>query len=157
MPAINCQIVEICVFKKLHDSIRYLLLKRSADDVLYPGIWQLVTGMMEPSETAVLAALRELSEETGLEFKNIWVVPFVNSFYVVSSDTVHLSVFFAVEVDSDSDPRLSTEHQAWVWSEYEEAQKTLIWPGQKHALELTHHFIIGSEGASQLVRVDLSK
>lgn len=44
------------------DAGQILLLERKQ----HPGYWQSVTGSLEPGETHVAAALRELAEETGL-------------------------------------------------------------------------------------------
>ena len=41
-----------------------LLLRRSAGRIL-PGLWQCVSGSLEPDERIAAGALRELAEETG--------------------------------------------------------------------------------------------
>lgn len=157
MPNIKCGIVEVCVFKLHNGTPRYLLLKRAENERIYPGIWQIVSGMMEEGEHAVKAALREFREETGLTPKRFWVVPFVNSFYVAVDDMVHLSVFFAVEVAANDDPVLSNEHQACAWHSYEEAKNIIVWPGQRHGLEIVQNFIVSGAEASRLTEMDISQ
>lgn len=157
MPAIECRIVEVCAFKLENGKPRYLLLKRAENEKLYPGIWQIVSGMMEKGEHAVKAALREFHEETGLTPKRFWVVPFVNSFYVAEDDTVHLSVFFAVEVAPDAEPLLSDEHQAFVWHPYEKTRDSIVWPGQWHGVEIVHDFIVSGAEASKLTELNVSQ
>jgi 8-oxo-dGTP pyrophosphatase MutT (NUDIX family) len=46
-------------------AIELLLLRRSAGRPL-AGLWQCVTGTIEPGERVVAAAIRELEEETGI-------------------------------------------------------------------------------------------
>ncbi len=112
---------------------------------------------MEKGEHAVKAALREFREETGLTPKRFWVVPFVNSFYVAVDDTVHLSTFFVVEVDAQDEPVLSHEHQAYAWHSYEDAKNIIVWPGQRHGLEIVRNFIVSGAEASRLTELDISQ
>ncbi|HEX9614205.1 MAG TPA: NUDIX domain-containing protein, partial [Bacteroidota bacterium] len=86
------------VFKVSGNGPLYLTLKRSAGDKLFPGIWQIVTGVIEKGEHAVHAAVREVREETGLLPQRLWRLPLVNSFYDPGKDVVHFCPHFAVEV-----------------------------------------------------------
>jgi dATP pyrophosphohydrolase len=153
MSAIVSRIVEVCVFKREESVPKYLLLKRSSDDRIYPGIWQLVTGTMKEEETAANTAIRELAEESGLKPRRLWVAPHVSRFYVAADDTVHLSPMFAVEV-SGSDPlQLSKEHQAFGWYSYEEAQRMLVWPGQRRGLEIVQQYIVDDGQTAKLTQL----
>jgi dATP pyrophosphohydrolase len=147
--------VEVCVFRRGREGPQYLILRRSETESLYPGMWQLVTGSMHDEEHAVKAAQRELREETGLTPLRFWVIPFVNSFYVASNDTVHISPFFAVEVDSQDQPRLSHEHQDYAWCALEDACRKLVWPGQRQGLQIVHDYIVGGQEASRLLSLSL--
>jgi dATP pyrophosphohydrolase len=147
--------VEVCVFKLERDVPRYLLLKRSADDTLYPGIWQFVTGTMKEGEAAVEAAARELLEETGLSKQRFWVAPFVSSFYVSANDSVHLSPFFAAQVAQEDQVRLSSEHQEYQWCTFEAAQEKLVWPAQLQGLQIVRDHIIGKREASRLLSLQV--
>jgi len=147
--------VEVCVFKMEEDGPKYLLLKRSLGDSLYPGMWQLVTGTMKEGEHAVKAAVREFREETGLEVARCWVVPYVNSFYVAANDTVHVSPLFAVEVDPQDQVRLSPEHQEYGWCTLEDARLRLVWPGQRHGLQIVDEYIVGNQEASRLLSLSV--
>ena len=155
MSSIVSRTVEVCVFKRSAEGPRYLLLKRSETETLYPGMWQLVTGSMHDGEHAVKAAQREFKEETGLTALRFWVVPFVNSFYVATNDTVHVSPFFAVEVDSQDQLRLSHEHQDYTWCALEDADKQLVWPGQRQGLQIVHDYIVGEQEASRLLSLSV--
>ncbi|MCX6142733.1 MAG: NUDIX domain-containing protein [Ignavibacteriales bacterium] len=151
MAAIVSRVVEACVFKIAHGGPEYLLLKRSENDNIYPGMWQLVTGSMKDGERAVDAAMREFREETGMVAKRFWVVPFVNSFYVPVNDAIHLSPVFAVEVQEEARVVLSPEHQEFGWCSFEDVKQKLVWPGQRYAVELVHEYIVGGQEASRFL------
>ncbi len=155
MSSVVSRTVEVCVFKRGAEGPRYLILKRSETELLYPGMWQLVTGSMREGEHAAKAAQREFREETGLDEVRFWVVPFVNSFYVASNDTVHISPFFAVEVDPLDQPRLSHEHQEYAWCVVEDAGKRLVWPGQRQGLQIVHDYIVGGQESSRLLSLSV--
>ncbi|HLF20649.1 MAG TPA: NUDIX domain-containing protein [Bacteroidota bacterium] len=155
MPEIVTRIVEICGFNFADKSPRYLLLKRSEKDRIYPGIWQIVTGSIEPGERAVEAGLRELKEETGLTPKRFWVVPHINSFYVADEDTLHHTIFFAAEFEASDQIILSREHHSFAWMKYDDAKDSLVWPGQKKGLEIVHEYIAGGKEAAKLLELRL--
>ena len=153
MATVASKIVEVCVVKIEKGLPMFLLLHRSEDEKIYPGIWQFVTGSIEGNEKAVDAALRELSEETGLTPKKFWVVPYIISFYDPGWDSLNLSPLFAAEVEIDKDPRLSSEHSEFGWYDYEESLKKLVWPGQREGLRIVMNDIVSGEKTSTLTRI----
>lgn len=46
---------------------RVLLVRRASDSDAFPDYWALPGGFVEPGETSLAAAVRELAEETGIE------------------------------------------------------------------------------------------
>ncbi|MEP0821551.1 MAG: NUDIX domain-containing protein [Ignavibacterium sp.] len=157
MPSILSDIVEVCVFKNAGPRRRYLALKRSEDDALYPGIWQLVTGMIADDEHAAAAALREVGEETGLTALRLWRLPHVNSFYDHVRDVVHLCPNFAVEVAENSDPRLSSEHSSHEWCSLERAVHLLPWSGQRTSVNIVDARIIAGTDEAALLEIPLQE
>lgn len=155
MASVISNIVEVCVFR-FHDSHpEYLTLKRSMDDTLYPGIWQIVTGTIHDGEKAFDAALREVEEETGLKPVGFWVVPHSNVFYDRAADAMHVSPMFAVQVGPEAEPRLSSEHSASVWLTSTDAQRRLVWPGQRRGIETVEQIIASGEEGMRLSAIPL--
>jgi dihydroneopterin triphosphate diphosphatase len=155
MAEIVSRIVEVCVFRFRRDRPEYLLLRRSSLDPLYPNLWQLISGGIREGETAVAAARRELSEETGLIPVYFWIVPHMSTFYDPSHDRTHISPLFATQVSPDLEPKLSDEHQACAWLSVGDARTRLVWPGQRRGLEIVHDYLIRGEEAAGLARIDL--
>ena len=153
MAIISATMVEVCIFSRKRTRVRYLLLRRSWDEKIYPNLWQFVTGSIEKGETAWAAAGREMMEETGMKPNVLWVVPYVNPFYDPAWDSVNLMPLFAAEVGEDRDPILSPEHESFAWLSYEKAMSRLVWPGQKRGLEIIHDFIAKGKNSEHIKRI----
>jgi len=153
MAIISATMVEVCIFSRKRTGARYLLLRRSRDEKVYPNLWQFVTGSIEKGETAWAAAGREMMEETGMKPKVLWVAPYVNSFYDPGWDSVNLMPLFAAEVEEARNPILSPEHQSFAWLSYEKSMSRLVWPGQKRGLEIIHEFIATGKNSEHIKRI----
>ncbi len=152
MPDINFKIVEAVVFRRT-DPPEFLTLRRSDNDRIYPGLWQLVSGGIEPGEKAYEAALREIGEEIGLTPEKLFNTPLTNTFYFFTNDTVNVSPVFAAEVDTADQVKLSPEHQEYRWLKKEEAMSLLVWPGQKKAVEMVCEFIINDNPSREFMKI----
>jgi len=155
MTSVVSRIVEVCVFRLKNDLPEYLVLRRAVDDPVHPGMWQLITGTVEEGERALDASLRELQEETEMKPERYWVVPFTNSFYDPRRDSVNMIPFFAGQVGSSIEPRLSGEHSSYAWLPLNEARACLVWPGQRNGLDIVHRYLVAGEEAARLVAVSL--
>ncbi len=134
--------------------IEFLLIKR-AEKEIYPNIWQMVTGKIEEGETAYQAALREIKEETGLEVKEMWTVPNVNSFYSPNDDSIiFIPVFLALV--NKKEVKLSEEHSDFKWVDSEKAIELLPWPGQKNSVRIIKEFLDGNKKYSEFLRIKLN-
>ena len=153
MPKLTSRYIEVCIFRIENDVPRFLLLRRRAGETLYPGIWQIVTGTREHGETAVDAALRELSEETGTRPLAFWSVPHISALYTPGNDEIELHPMFAAQVSSGADPVLSPEHGEFGWFSLKEAIRMLVWPDQREGVGIVHDFIIRGEKAGILTRI----
>lgn len=145
--------MEVCVFRVLNDETHFLVLQRAKEEKLYPGLWQIVTGTMKKNESALKAAMRELKEEIDFLPKRCWTIPSVDTYFDIAKDTIQLVPVFAAEIDSLSTLRLSSEHQRFEWLRYEDARQRLVWPGQRHSLDIVNEFIIGNQETARLVEI----
>ena len=153
MPAIECNIIEVCVFCFEESRPQHLLLRRSKTDKIYPDTWQMVSGSIEANEKSVAAALRELKEESGFEPQRLWLVPHMNTFLNPKRDVVHISAVFAAQVPPGSQPLLSREHYEFEWCSLERARQLLVWHGQIQSLNVVHEYIIGGKLASHFTEI----
>jgi lipoyl(octanoyl) transferase len=125
--------ISVAVTRGRGDPAQILLLKRRPER---GGFWQIVTGRIEPGESAADAAARELAEETGGA-----LVPepldYVHSFaFGESSPPLVLEeTAFAARWPDDSPVRLDpAEHLEWCWCSPQEALARLPYPGLKVAV-----------------------
>src|SRR2546429_928685 len=92
-----------------------VLVLRRAPGGRSPGSWETVHGHIEPGETPVQAALRELREETGIEPARLYNVSRVEAFYRHQTNEIVLIPVFAGLVDARAAVRHSAEHDRAEW------------------------------------------
>lgn len=138
-------LVDCWIFRVQSDGgIEILLIRRSSGRIL-PGLWQCVSGSIEPDERVALAALREVEEETGFgpdAIEAFFDLDLVNQFHEPSVDGVVVSAVFAVRVRSGIEPVLSHEHTAFRWLPLEDAWREVIWPGYREAIDRIREHIL---------------
>lgn len=146
------RIVEVVAFRMRGDHPEYLVLRRSLHERVHPGMWQIITGMVEEGERGVDAALRELREETGLLPRHCWALPMVTSFYDVTRNAVNLCPVFGVQAGDPATVVLSGEHMALDWLPLAEARERLVWPSHRDAVAMVDSTILrGGEAAARLL------
>jgi 8-oxo-dGTP pyrophosphatase MutT (NUDIX family) len=119
------------------EALEILLIRRAPGREL-AGLWQCVTGSIEPDERIALAALRELSEETGIAgdaIEAFYDLDLVIPFHWPEADAILSEVVFAVRVRPDIEPVLSHEHDAYRWVDPTEAARSTVWPSYRDSIE----------------------
>ena len=130
--SIRPDLVECWVFRvdPASGGVEILLIRR-APHRIFPGLWQCVTGGVEPGERIPMAALREVEEETGFgrdAIEAFFDLDQVAPFYDEASDAVVVSAIFAVRVRPDAEVRRSHEHDDLRWVPAADAPSLAIWP-----------------------------
>ena len=125
------------LFRK-QKQLQFLLMKHSTR-------WDLPKGHLDPGETKLQAALRELSEETGLNASSVWVDPnfvFENRYWVTymrngrKKQFKELTIYLGF-LERDK-PILLTEHEGseWIdWSPPHQIQPETIDPLLKQVVQ----------------------
>ncbi len=151
-------LVECWIFRVAPGSAgpEFLLIRR-APDRIFPGLWQCVTGGLEPGERIPVAALREVGEEVGFgpaEIEAFYDLDQVTHFYDEGPDAIIAGAIFAIRVRPDAEPTLSHEHDGARWVGREEALRLAIWPSYRDTIERILGTLLDPE-AERWFRLDL--
>jgi len=156
---IRADVVDVYVFAREEGTTRFLQLLRAREPLA--KTWHPVMGHCEAGETAVECAVRELSEEIGLDARSgealgFWALEQTYPFFIHQIDTVVLSPRFAIEVVPAFAPALNDEHTASRWVRAEDADSMFLWPGQRTAVqEILREFVQRDSETSARLRIDL--
>lgn len=140
----------------------FLCLRRAPSESIYPNLWQPVTGRVDEGETAVQTAFREIHEETGIQPQELWVLPYVGSFFsVVRNAVVLVPCFGAVLTEDDCDNagdlvQLSEEHSEYQWLGLEQTLAMLVLPSHREATIVFHSAILNALDSAPFARVTLA-
>jgi 8-oxo-dGTP pyrophosphatase MutT (NUDIX family) len=138
------------IFRVVDGRAEVLLLHRSPGE-RFEGLWQGATGGLEPGETIVQGALRELEEETGFGAESIeafYHLDLVVQFYSAEDEGLLTSALFAVRVRPGTDPRLSHEHDEGRWLPLEDAHAMAVWPAYRESIERVRDCLLDPERAT---------
>lgn len=127
-----------------------ILLIRRAPARIFPGLWQCVTGGIEPGEFVPAAAIREVEEETGLagaDVEAFYDLDQVASFYDDGADAIVVSAIFAARVRSGAVARPSHEHDGLRWVAAAEAPGLAIWPSYEESVRRVRDRLLDPEVA----------
>ena len=125
------------VFVFVRRGAEFLVLHRSPKQGAY---WHCVAGALEPGESFVEAAARELCEETGLVAAPVdlhrpyeYDIEGWEAHYRPDADRVLVECFLA-EAPAGWEPTLDWEHDAYRWCPADEAAAILYWPEAREVL-----------------------
>ncbi len=156
MALIAADFTSCLIFRKRGKDIQYLLLKR-ADGLPYQGIWQYVTGSIEPGEHTIRAVMREIAEETGLRAVRLYRYPDIARFYLPCDDKIHISSVFLADAGAGDNVIISNEHSEYRWVRKKEGMRLLYWPFDKAVLDMSSS-IINSDIPQNLFEIkDIAK
>ncbi|HXW96025.1 MAG TPA: NUDIX domain-containing protein [Gemmatimonadales bacterium] len=133
MTTFRVAFVDVYVLRQGTVGLEALVLRRAAAGRC-PGAWEVVHGSIEAGESPADAALRELSEETGLRPARFYNLSRTESFYRHLVDEIGFIPVFAAFVDQP-EPTLSNEHDRWEWLSIPAARGRLAWPRERRGLE----------------------
>ena len=140
---VKVRVVDTYVFRKIQNGYKFLMLKR-AETKIYEHLWQGVAGKIEKGETAWQAAVRELKEETGLTPIQMFIADHVSTFYEETGDLINLVPVFGIETETKH-ITLSSEHSEYKWMNFEDAERTLAWNGQKKGIRTVYEMLISND------------
>ena len=139
--------IECWIFRVVppDDRVEILLIRR-APDRIFPGLWQCVTGSIEPGETVPEAALREVREETGLGpgegIEAFYDLDQVAPFFDEGPDSIVVSAIFAARAGPDATPVASPEHDGLRWVPVAEAPALAIWPSYGESIRRVREVLL---------------
>ena len=108
-------------------SLEVLCLRR-APGKRSPGSWEAVHGHIDPGETPVSTAWREVREEAGAPPSRLYNLSRVEAFYRHLTNQVVQIPVFAAFLPAGASIRLSAEHDAFEWLPPPEARARMSWP-----------------------------
>ncbi len=136
-------------------AIDLLQMRRAREPAI--GTWQPVMGAIEPGETAVAAAEREMVEETGLAppaLLGLWALEAAPPFYMHTRDMVIIAPRFCALAAPDWQPQFDAAHDAARWVGPAEVERAFVWPTQLVSVrEITDELLSGSSPASKILRL----
>lgn len=152
MPTLCTDIVDVHVFRPAARGVEFLQLRRAPGSAL-GETWHNVMGHIEPGESALQAALRELREETALAPLELWQLEGVNTYFLARRDAIMMCPVFAARVAADAAPQLSAEHAAHRWLPGADAAAEFLWPGQRQSVREVLAIIVGKHASEPLLRI----
>jgi 8-oxo-dGTP pyrophosphatase MutT (NUDIX family) len=148
-------LVACWMFRAAADGDLRILLLHRAPGRIFPGIWQPVTGSLEPGERTVVGALRELVEETGIGpdgIEALYGLDQVNIFHADHIDMLQAEAVFAAELRPGVEADLSEEHDEQRWVSPSEAAEMVLWPAYREAISQIA-WVAGHRDRAVLMRV----
>jgi 8-oxo-dGTP pyrophosphatase MutT (NUDIX family) len=116
---------------------RILSMRRAATKDAAPGIWEALSGRIEPGESPLEAVRREIAEESGLSVR---VHPRPLVAHVSDRAGIPMLIVYYLADWMDGEVRLSDEHDDFAWLDPDEfARRTPIAP----LAEAVRHVLTG--------------
>jgi len=133
-PLIRVAYVDVLVLRGADHTLELLCLRR-APGGRSPGSWEAVHGHIDPGETPVATALREVQEEAGAPPARLYNLSRVETFYRHTSNEMVLIPVFAAFLAPTAVARISSEHDAFEWLPPHEARARMSWPRVRREID----------------------
>lgn len=146
--------VEVYVFRRVHGRVQVLVLRRSPGHAL-PGVWQPVTGKRIGRERALVAAAREVREETGIDPIRWWGLETMSMWFESLNERFAMLPIYAAEVAPTAKVVISREHDDFAWLPLRRAGKRFAWETQRRALAAFEREVLKNPNAHYLDRTAL--
>ncbi|MBA3046927.1 NUDIX domain-containing protein [Patescibacteria group bacterium] len=103
---------------------KILILQRSNNEKIFPGMWELPSGKREFLEPSDVSLLREVKEETRLDVEIIMPIS-IFDYQIKKEKEIRDStqINFLVRPIKNGGVKLSSEHQNYAWIEKKELKK----------------------------------
>ncbi|NHX36248.1 MULTISPECIES: bis(5'-nucleosyl)-tetraphosphatase [Halolamina] len=125
------------LFRDTRGEREYLLLKSR------PGDWEFPKGGVEGEEELQQTAIREVTEEAGIEdfrlidgFRREY-----NYVFEANGNTIHKTVHLFIARSFEASAELSAEHRDMQWRDYDQALNTITQDGPRDILEEAHEYL----------------
>ena len=125
------------LFRDTRGEREYLLLKSR------PGDWEVPKGGVEGDEELQQTAIREVSEEAGIEDFRL-IDGFREEYdyvFEAGGNTIHKTVHLFIARSFEASAELSNEHRDLQWRDYEQAINTITQDGPRDILREAHGFL----------------
>jgi 8-oxo-dGTP pyrophosphatase MutT (NUDIX family) len=135
------------LFRDTRGEREYLLLKSR------PGDWEFPKGGVEGEEELQQTAIREVTEEAGIEDFRL-----INGFrreydyvFEAGGNTIHKTVHLFIARSFEASAELSEEHRDLQWRDYQQALNTVTQDGPRDILRDAHDYLdeVASEEAGE--------
>ena len=95
---------------------KILIIQRSADEDIFPNLWEFPSGKKEPMEKIEEAARREAKEETGLDIEVKKPITVFNFGWEKENEIRDATeIVFLATLKGKPEVKLSSEHQNFAW------------------------------------------
>ncbi|RAW45784.1 biotin transporter BioY [Halorubrum sp. 48-1-W] len=125
------------LFRDTRGEREYLLLKSR------PGDWEFPKGGIEGDEELQQTAIREVSEEAGIDDFRL-IDGFRREYdyvFEAGGKTIHKTVHLFIARSFEASAELSKEHRDLQWRDYEQAINTITQDGPREILEEAHEYL----------------
>jgi dihydroneopterin triphosphate diphosphatase len=137
---IRCRAVAVAIIAGKGDHARILLLRRFGSSA--EGAWSVVTGSIEPGESAPVAARREVAEETGITVDRLMSSGLTETFFFAPDGVMELMPIFVTLLPAEVPIVLDHGSDDHRWCSLKEALDIMAFAGQRRAIaDIWHDFV----------------